>query len=55
MALIPALHDAPGVVKVPVSDFDQKRRSGLIWRSDAADERVDSFTAFARNHRWAGE
>jgi DNA-binding transcriptional LysR family regulator len=55
MALIPALHDAPGVVKVPVSDFDQKRRIGLIWRPDAADERVDSFTTFARNHRWAGE
>jgi hypothetical protein len=26
-ALIPALHDAPRVVKVPVSDFDQKRHS----------------------------
>lgn len=55
IALVPALHEAPGVVKVPVSDFDLKRRIGLVWRLEAEDERLASFAAFARNHRWAAD
>jgi DNA-binding transcriptional LysR family regulator len=53
VALMPALHHAPGVFNIPIKDFPLTRTIGLRWipRADK-NKPLQAFITFASNHAW---
>jgi DNA-binding transcriptional LysR family regulator len=53
VALVPALYQAAGVVKVRISDFAPTRTIGIRWDTQARENRfLKALIAFASSHRW---
>ena len=53
VALVPALYQAAGVVKVRISDFAPTRTIGIRWDAQAqANKFLKALITFASSHRW---
>lgn len=53
VALMPELFEAPGVVRVAVTDFPANRTIGLRWLPTNSHETIGQFHDFALSHRWS--
>jgi DNA-binding transcriptional LysR family regulator len=52
LALMPELFEAPGVVRIQISDFLIRRSIGLRWLQANSSEAIELFSALAADHRW---